>query len=172
MTIYLKEDLTKAAERVAPARQASTSSPTADKTGEERGGKYAARVQTGFDKDGSPQYRYFKTQDQYRQYLETKGRASQGQNQRTTGKVSDDRKKKDRDSKRNKLEDKVKQQGKKQSAKISRKRKEALTLDEKKKSSKKKANIRLDSDKSKSKKSNKKKMEKAMPLYLGVKNER
>lgn len=38
-------------------------------TGETRGGKYVARVQIGTEKDGSPRYRYFKTQDEYESYL-------------------------------------------------------------------------------------------------------
>jgi hypothetical protein len=40
-----------------------------EQTGEQQGGKYSARVQTGIEKDGSPQYRYFKTQAEYEEYL-------------------------------------------------------------------------------------------------------
>ena len=38
------------------------SSAEADR-GELRGGNYIRRIVTGFDKDGSPQYRYLRTQD-------------------------------------------------------------------------------------------------------------
>lgn len=43
-------------------------------TGEQRGGKYVARVQTGYEKDGSPKYRYFESIENYRRYLENKNR--------------------------------------------------------------------------------------------------
>lgn len=46
-----------------------------DPTGEQRGGSYVARVQTGYEKDGSPQYRYFKNSEEYRKYLESKGKS-------------------------------------------------------------------------------------------------
>jgi len=37
-------------------------------TGEQRGGAYIARVQTGYEKDGSPKYRYF-NEKEYEAYL-------------------------------------------------------------------------------------------------------
>lgn len=40
-----------------------------EQTGDRQGGKHAARVQTGFEKDGSPQYRYFDTMAEYQSYL-------------------------------------------------------------------------------------------------------
>lgn len=42
-------------------------------TSEIRGGKYAARIQIGYEKDGSPKYRYFKTQEEYEKYLQGRG---------------------------------------------------------------------------------------------------
>jgi hypothetical protein len=45
----------------------------AEQTSEVRGGKYAARVQEGYEKDGSPKYRYFKSQEEYDDYLKGKG---------------------------------------------------------------------------------------------------
>lgn len=45
-----------------------------EQTSEVRGGKYAARVQEGYEKDGSPKYRYFKTQDEYDDYLKGAGK--------------------------------------------------------------------------------------------------
>lgn len=46
----------------------------ASQTSEVRGGDYAARVQEGYEKDGSPKYRYFKTQEEYEKYLQGKGK--------------------------------------------------------------------------------------------------
>ena len=37
--------------------------------GVSRGGNYVARVQVGYEKDNSPRYRYFKTIDEYKEYL-------------------------------------------------------------------------------------------------------
>jgi alpha-D-ribose 1-methylphosphonate 5-triphosphate diphosphatase PhnM len=47
-----------------------------DSTGEHRGGAYAARVQIGVEKDGSPMYKYFKTRDEYENYLKHKAAGS------------------------------------------------------------------------------------------------
>ncbi len=41
-------------------------------TSELRGGRYAARVQEGYEKDGSPKYRYFKTAAEYEEYMSGK----------------------------------------------------------------------------------------------------
>lgn len=40
-----------------------------EQTGEHAGGTYVARVVTGTEKDGSPQYRYFRSQADYNKYL-------------------------------------------------------------------------------------------------------
>lgn len=50
-----------------------------DQTGESRGGKYAARVQIGIEKDGSPKYRYFDSIEQYKAYLEGSGKKKERQ---------------------------------------------------------------------------------------------
>lgn len=42
--------------------------------GEAREGKYAQRVVDGYEKDGSPKYKYFKTLDEYKTYLENKNK--------------------------------------------------------------------------------------------------
>jgi hypothetical protein len=60
-----------------------------EQTGEQLGGEYAARVQTGMEKDGSPQYRYFSSLKEYEEYLSkqreaktgTDGTKSKGSNQ-------------------------------------------------------------------------------------------
>jgi len=41
--------------------------------GESRGGKYAARLQTGYEKDGSPRYKYFSSFDDRDKYLASRG---------------------------------------------------------------------------------------------------
>lgn len=46
-----------------------SSTMTESKVGEMRGGKYAARAQVGQNKDGSPRYKYFATQEEYKKYL-------------------------------------------------------------------------------------------------------
>lgn len=78
-------------------------SDTKDQTGETRGGKYAARVQIGIEKDGSPRYRYFQTMEQYKAYLE--GRGEKKERQAKQKKRSEDLKsrvKKERDSSKEK----------------------------------------------------------------------
>jgi hypothetical protein len=44
-------------------------SKSKEQTGEHAGGTYVARVVTGTEKDGSPQYRYFRKQSEYNDYL-------------------------------------------------------------------------------------------------------
>ena len=60
--LYLRADLCKGAQQ----------------TSEVRGGKYVARVKIGVEKDGSPMYRYFKTQEEYDSYLQGKGSKKKG----------------------------------------------------------------------------------------------
>ena len=43
--------------------------------GAQKGGKYVARVQIGIEKDGSPMYRYFKSQEEYETYLKNQGKS-------------------------------------------------------------------------------------------------
>lgn len=65
MRLYLREDLAKSASK--------TGKPAApSKSGEQRGGSYVARAQVGTEADGSPRYRYFKTQEEYDHYLGSK----------------------------------------------------------------------------------------------------
>lgn len=44
--------------------------------GESAGGKYAARLQIGVEKDGSPMYKYFKTRDEYETYLKNRAQGN------------------------------------------------------------------------------------------------
>ncbi len=41
--------------------------------GEQRGGDYYHRVQTGYSKDNTPNYRYFKTKEEFDSYSKQKG---------------------------------------------------------------------------------------------------
>lgn len=59
-------------------------------TSEIRGGKYAARIQTGYEKDGSPKYRYFKTQEEYEQYLKGSGKGKKKKGKDVRGSKHDD----------------------------------------------------------------------------------
>lgn len=85
-------------------------------TSEVRGGKYAARVQEGYEKDGSPKYRYFKTQEEYEAYMSGKGK----------GKKS--KKKKDDEDGEKRLDEKREKERKE-----SKKKQSALFTDSKKK---------------------------------------
>lgn len=77
MRLYLRADLLKS--EGAPKLKAKAGKPVdpnTAKTGETRGGTYVARVQNGYDKDGSPQYRYFRTEEDYETYLRNKGKSA------------------------------------------------------------------------------------------------
>lgn len=73
-------------------------------TNEVRGGKYAARVQIGYERDGSPKYRYFESQDEYESYLQGK-KGRKGEDKRDKKKAQED------------LKDKTKEEQKKSSEK-------------------------------------------------------
>lgn len=77
MLLYLRNDLLKSKDA-----KAGSNKPVAakTKTGEQRGGTYVARVQVGYEHDGSPKYRYFKTEQEYESYL--KDSKSEGKNPR------------------------------------------------------------------------------------------
>jgi hypothetical protein len=62
MDLFLKADLIKG-------------SPGEDR-GSAKGGKYAARIQEGYEKDGSPKYKYFATLEDRDKYLKNKSRDS------------------------------------------------------------------------------------------------
>jgi hypothetical protein len=44
--------------------------------GEQRGGDYFHRIQTGYGKDNSPSYRYFRTKDEWDSYTQKKSKVS------------------------------------------------------------------------------------------------
>lgn len=78
MELYIRHDLYKGP--TAPAKTASNKTkPVKDAAasttvGEQRGGKYVARVQTGYDKDGSPKYKYFQSQEEYKNWKSKNGK--------------------------------------------------------------------------------------------------
>jgi hypothetical protein len=76
--LYLRAELlNKAKEGVKAKADASQPADSAHSggRGEQRGGAYVARVQIGYEKDGSPKYRYFKTEEDYEKYLKGRGRS-------------------------------------------------------------------------------------------------
>lgn len=92
-----------------------------DQQGEQRSGKYVARVQIGYEKDNSPKYRYFKTVEEYKKYLAANGG------------------KKDGDGKQDKLKDKVDKEhkgSKKKQQKAAKERARSLFVSSKKDSKK------------------------------------
>lgn len=56
-------------------------------TGEQRGGKYVARVQIGYEKDGSPRYKYFGSQEAFRQWQEKHTRPSKSKKREKDSKL-------------------------------------------------------------------------------------
>lgn len=71
--LYLREDLLKS--KTDTKAGSNKPADVSGGKGEQRGGKYVARVQDGYEKDGSPKYRYFKTEEEYETYLKGKGRS-------------------------------------------------------------------------------------------------
>ena len=47
--------------------------------GESKDGKYAARLQIGVEKDGSPMYKYFKTREEYETYLKNRAQGNKSE---------------------------------------------------------------------------------------------
>lgn len=114
--------------------------------GEAREGSYAARVVTGYEKDGSPQYRYFKTTEDYKAYLDNKTKPS-GNKQR--GRKEDDK------TGGKKLKEKIEsEQGRtRRKMQASKQKKNNLFVQKK--------------NKKDNEKNNKRKVEKSLRLYVG-----
>lgn len=75
MQLFIRPDLVKSEKQKADA---SKPTDVSGGKGEQRGGQYVARVQIGYEKDGSPKYRYFKSEEEYETYLEGKGKSKAG----------------------------------------------------------------------------------------------
>jgi hypothetical protein len=79
MVLYLHKslcDLSKAGELASSADPESTA-------GEQRGGDYFHRIQTGYKKDNTPKYRYFKTKDEWDGYVKGKGATGKERTKKT-----------------------------------------------------------------------------------------
>lgn len=72
MLLYLRNDLLKS------EGGKSEKSDKPSSKGSQRGGAYVARSQVGYETDGSPKYRYFKTQEEYQSFLASRGKAGGG----------------------------------------------------------------------------------------------
>lgn len=84
MAIYLHKSLCD----LHKAGQLATSAGSSD-TGEQRGGDYFHRIQTGYTKDNKPQYRYFRTAESWDAY--TKEKKKTGKEDKKTGEESAER---------------------------------------------------------------------------------
>jgi len=88
--LYLRHDLIKGDSSTKPEK-AKKEGGASSKTGEQRGGKYVARVQTGYEKDGSPRYKYFDTLEERDKYLQSRGTSGDGK-KRLKDKLTDEQK--------------------------------------------------------------------------------
>jgi hypothetical protein len=126
-----------------------------EQTGEARGGKYAARVQSGYEKDGSPKYRYFKTHKEYDAYMKGSGK-----------KKDHEKKKKNREKESKEKHEKEHKESTKKQQRSSvhklgeSKQKQSLLLEEKKDKEVARESEEASTDT--------KKVSKALHLYLGV----
>jgi hypothetical protein len=81
--IYLREELLSKAKSdgkpSASAGAGKAESALSGGRGEQRGGKYVARIEVGYEKDGSPKYRYFKTEEDYEKYMKGRGVSKEAQ---------------------------------------------------------------------------------------------
>lgn len=130
-----------------------------EQTGESLGGKYVARVQTGVEKDGSPQYRYFRSQADYNKYLaQQRDAKKQGKNLGQGSKVKTG----------------VKGKGKGENKNIRERLKAKLKEEQEESSSKTKGASAQKRGKAAAKKqslfSGGKQISKSIPLYLGEKH--
>lgn len=77
--LYLKSQLLrKSQDSGKPTAKAGAADPVNKNStdrGSQKGGKYVARVQIGIEKDGSPMYRYFRSEEEYETYLKNQGKS-------------------------------------------------------------------------------------------------
>ena len=102
MSIYLHKSLVKAAQLPSSADQG---------VGEQRGGSYVARVQTGFGKDNKPRYRYFKTAEEYKAFQESKKQTKTPKHNRKRGSKAEGVKRLEEVSDKERSESSMKTQG-------------------------------------------------------------
>lgn len=65
------------------AGQLATSADSSSTAGEQRGGDYFHRIQTGYSKDNTPQYRYFRTKDEWESYSNKQGDTQRARTKKT-----------------------------------------------------------------------------------------
>lgn len=75
MHIYLRHNLAKSRNYKAGAPNVGKLTASQLARGSQRGGSYVARTQIGYEKDGSPQYRYFRSEEEYEAYLKKHGKS-------------------------------------------------------------------------------------------------
>lgn len=79
MSLYLNSKLLNKGPRLNPegGRTDNTADGRTAKQGEMRGGSYRARVQIGYEDDGSPRYKYFDSIEERDRWVENKSRDKQ-----------------------------------------------------------------------------------------------
>lgn len=79
MLLFLRQELVKS--EGAPKQKAGADKPVSPNhgAGAQRGGQYVAREQIGFETDGSPKYRYFKTEEEHEAFIKHRGEAKGAQ---------------------------------------------------------------------------------------------
>lgn len=91
MDLFLPTDLCKGEDASEPPSGGGGKSQS-NEQGETRGGKYAARLQTGYEKDGSPRYKYFQSFDDRDQYLASRGKSKESEGgKKLKDKLSDEK---------------------------------------------------------------------------------
>jgi len=86
MNLILPDSLCKA-----ESTRAKDGPTQTNEQGETRGGKYAARLQVGYEKDGSPRYKYFESFDARDKYLQERGQRNAGKGEDLKNKLSDEK---------------------------------------------------------------------------------
>lgn len=70
MSLYIRHNLMK-------GKNSFKETPSSQKQGETRGGNYVARIQVGYEKDGSPRYKYFQSIKERDEYLQNRGKTGE-----------------------------------------------------------------------------------------------
>lgn len=93
--VYLRESLIKSKGGKGASKPQSPESEAAkkNKQGEARGGKYVARIQIGYEKDGSPRYKYFSSFEERDKYLENRGKSGQKAGEKLKAKLNKEQEK-------------------------------------------------------------------------------
>lgn len=89
--IYLRDTLIKGKGATKPDKPSAYSGK--NKQGETRGGKYVARIQIGYEKDGSPRYKYFSSFEERDKYVEGRGKSGGKAGEKLQHKLNKEQKK-------------------------------------------------------------------------------